>query len=101
MSLDWTRFMSQLLLKAHRICLLHTNRLISQSLEKLNMNRTEAKAYALHGLGLDRDAVRQFGNLSRTQTWLDAIAAAIAVAETDSVEPAATNPAGVETALTA
>ena len=39
------------------------------------MNRTEAKAYALEVLGLDRDYVRQFGNLSRTQTWLDAIAA--------------------------
>ena len=39
------------------------------------MNRTEAKAYALEVLGLDRDHVRQFGNLSRTQTWLDAIAA--------------------------
>ena len=39
------------------------------------MNRTEAKAYALNELGLDRDTVRQFGNLSRTQTWLDAIAA--------------------------
>jgi hypothetical protein len=39
------------------------------------MNRNEAKAYALNELGLDRDTVRQFGNLSRTQTWLDAIAA--------------------------
>ena len=39
------------------------------------MNRTEAKAYALNELGLDRYTVRQFGNLSRTQTWLDAIAA--------------------------
>ena len=39
------------------------------------MNRTEAKAYVLNELGLDRDQVRQFGNLSRTQTWLDAIAA--------------------------
>ncbi len=39
------------------------------------MNRTEAKAYALKELGLGRDQVRQFGNLSRTQTWLDAIAA--------------------------
>lgn len=39
------------------------------------MNRNEAKAYALNELGLDRDTVRQFGNLSRTQTWLDAISA--------------------------
>ena len=39
------------------------------------MNRNEAKAYALNELGLDREYVRQFGNLSRTQTWLDAIAA--------------------------
>ncbi|NJR67457.1 MAG: hypothetical protein HC771_01435 [Synechococcales cyanobacterium CRU_2_2] len=39
------------------------------------MNRTEAKAYALTELGLDRETVRQFGNLSCTQTWLDAIAA--------------------------
>jgi hypothetical protein len=44
------------------------------------MNRTEAKAYALTELGLDRDDVRQFGNLSRTQTWLDAIAAQEALA---------------------
>jgi hypothetical protein len=41
----------------------------------MNMNRNEAKTYVLDVLGLDRDQVRQFGNLSRTQTWLDAISA--------------------------
>jgi hypothetical protein len=80
----------------------------SKYLEKLNMNRTEAKAYALDELGLDRDQVRQFGNLSRTQTWLDAIAAqasggiaaqasgGIAAAESES-EPAETAAPSLET----
>ncbi len=50
------------------------------------MNRTEAKAYALDELGLYRDHVRQFGNLSRTQTWLDAIAAFEAASEPTETE---------------
>jgi len=50
------------------------------------MNRTEAKAYVLNELGLDRDHVRQFGNLSRTQTWLDAIAAFEAASEPTETE---------------
>ena len=53
------------------------------------MNRTEAKAYALNELGLDHDFVRQFGNLSRTQTWLDAIAAQASegIASVEGSEP--------------
>ena len=51
-----------------------------------NMNRTEAKVYVLDVLGLDRDHVRQFGNLSRTQTWLDAIAAFEAASELTETE---------------
>jgi len=58
----------------------------TKSLEKKNMNRTEAKAYAIDELGLDRDQVRQFGNLSRTQTWLDAIAALEAASEPTETE---------------
>ena len=51
-----------------------------------NMNRAQAKTYALEALGLDRDYVRQFGNLSRTQTWLDAIAAFEAASESTETE---------------
>lgn len=38
------------------------------------MNRTQAKAHAAE-LGISKDTARQFGSLSKTQTWLDAIAA--------------------------
>ena len=38
------------------------------------MNRTQAKARAAE-LGISKEVARQFGNLSKTQTWLDAIAA--------------------------
>ena len=43
-------------------------------------------SYAIDELGLDRDHVRQFGNLSRTQTWLDAIAAFEAAPEPTETE---------------
>ena len=38
------------------------------------MNRTEAKARAAE-LGINKDTARQYGSLSKTQTWLDAISA--------------------------
>lgn len=38
------------------------------------MNRTEAKARAAE-LGISQDEARRFGNLSKTQSWLDAISA--------------------------
>jgi len=38
------------------------------------MNRTEAKARAVE-LGISKDVARQYGNLNKTQTWLDAISA--------------------------
>ena len=38
------------------------------------MNHTQAKAHAAE-LGISKDTARQFGSLSKTQTWLDAIAA--------------------------
>lgn len=75
----------------NEVCILYTADSPQQYLEQLNMNRTEAKAYALNELGLDRDTVRQFGNLNRTQTWLDALLAHDTTAA-EEIDALASNP---------